>query len=61
MQPVGYLLLCDDFSGIKLHEHRAVCFELLHWYAQPEIVEDEELELQMVELDQRESADLSYS
>jgi hypothetical protein len=42
--------LRDDFSGVELDEHGAVGFELFHGNGEPEIVEKEELEFEVVEL-----------
>jgi hypothetical protein len=44
------LSLRDDFSGVELDEHGAVGFELFHGNGEPEIVEKEELEFEVVEL-----------
>ena len=44
------LSLRDDFSGVELDEHGAVCFELFDGDGEPEVVEEEELEFEVVEL-----------
>lgn len=52
------LLPRHDFSSVELHEHGAVCFEFFYGDGEAKVVEEEELELKMVELYQRKSADL---
>ena len=52
------LLLTNDLAGVVFHQHVAVRFQLLYGDGQPEVVEEEELELQVVELDEGEAADL---
>ena len=39
------LLLGHDLFGVELDEHAAVRLEFLHRYRQPEIVQEQELEL----------------
>ena len=52
-------LLRHDLPGIKLDEHRPIRLQLLHWYRQPKIIQEEKLQFQMVQLNQRQAADLS--
>lgn len=52
------LLLANDLAGVVFHQHGAVCFQLFYGDGEPEVVEEEELELQVVELDEGEAADL---
>ena len=52
------LLLADDLASVVFHQHGAVGFQLFHGDGEPEVVEEQELELQVVELDEGEAADL---
>lgn len=46
-------LLRHDLPGIKLDEHRPIRLQLLHWYRQPKIIQEEKLQFQMVQFNQR--------
>ena len=52
------LLLTDDLAGVVFHQHGPVGFQLLYRDGKAEVVQQEELELQVVELDEGEAADL---
>ena len=54
-----YLLLGNDFARVKLNKHGAVGVEFLNGHGEAEVVEQEELELEVVEFDEGETADLS--
>lgn len=54
-------LLGHYFPRVKLDEHGRVRIEVLHRHEQPEVVEEEELHLEVVELGEREATDLSPS
>lgn len=52
------LLLADDLAGVVFYQHGAVCFQLFYRDGETEVVQEEELELQVVELDEGQAADL---
>ena len=55
----GLLLLGENLARVEVHQHRAVRLEFLDGDGEAEIIEEEELQLQMIELEQREASDLS--
>ena len=52
------LLLGDDLASVEFDEHRAVSFDLFHRHTKPEVVQKQELQFQVVELGEWQSADL---
>ena len=52
------LLLGDDLAGVEFDEHRAVSFDLFDRHTKPEVVQKQELQFQVVELGEWQSADL---
>ena len=52
------LLLGDDLASIKFDEHRAVSFDLFDRHTEPEVVQKQELQFQVVEFGEWQSADL---
>lgn len=54
------LLLHQDLVGVEFHQHGAVSLELLNRDGESEIVQKEELQLEMVELEKGEAADLFW-
>jgi hypothetical protein len=51
-------LLCDDFTRVKLDQHRSVGFDLLDGDGEAEVVEEEELEFEVVKFGKWKAADL---
>jgi len=47
-----------DLSSIELYEHRRVGFDIFNGYGETEVIEQEELELKMIQLSKRQTADL---
>lgn len=60
VQPIRHhsALLRHDFPRVELDEHGAVRLEFLHRHRQPEFVQEEELQLQVVQLREWQAADL---
>lgn len=54
------LLLRDDLSSVELDKHRSVGFQFFHRNRQTEIVQQQELQLKVVEFNQRKSPHLRY-
>ena len=52
------LLLGDDLASVEFDEHRAVSFDLFDRHTKPEVVQKQELQFQVVELGEWQSADL---
>lgn len=52
------LLLREHLTRIKLHQHGAIRLELLYRDRKPEVVQEEELKLEVIELDERKATDL---
>lgn len=50
--------LRNDLPCVELDEHSRVGLEVLDGHGQPEVVEDEELQLEVVELSERKTTDL---
>lgn len=55
---MGCLLLCNQFSSVKFHQHGAIRLEFFHGYRKSEIIENEELKFEVVEFHERKTADL---
>jgi hypothetical protein len=53
------LLLGHDFASVEFDKPGAICFQLLDRDTKPEVVQDQELQLKMIELNQWQTADLS--
>lgn len=53
------LLLCHEFSGIKFHKHCAVGLQFLYRHGESKVVKQKELELEVIELCQRKTPNLS--
>ena len=47
------LFRTDDFAHVKLDEHRSIGLQFLDGNEETKIVEDQELDLEMIELDER--------
>lgn len=54
------LPLGDDLSHVELDKHGAVCLELLDRHEESKVVEDQELNLKMIELHQRQPTNLEH-
>lgn len=52
------LLLRNHFARVELDEHGPVCLHFLERNRKAEVVEQEELQLEVVELDQRQTTNL---
>lgn len=52
------LLLREHLTRIKLHQHGAIRLELLYGNRKPEVVQEKELKLEVIELDERKATDL---
>ncbi len=49
----------DDISCVELDKHGGIRFEVFDRDSKPEVVEDEELELEMIQLGKGQTSDLA--